>query len=218
MNSTEKAIIFDNNCPMCQLYTQGFVQAGMLKPENRIAFTCLPEKYAEQIDLDRSRHEIALIDVQGGKTLYGLDSLLYVIGTRLPALARVARFAPFYFFFKILYAFVSYNRRVIIQAKPQAFDCAPDFHAGYRLAFIALAYVWGSLVFGIPIIYLLSITVGHYALPFLGKHQRTELLGQLAVSLLIACLLACLHPVMGWIAGALSYALRLRFWLNLPKL
>lgn len=202
---------------MCQLYTQGFVQAGMLKPENRIAFTCLPAQYAPQIDLDRSRHEIALLDVQGGKTLYGLDSLLYMIGTRLPTLARIARFAPFYFFFKALYALVSYNRRVIIQAKPKAFDCAPDFHAGYRLAFIVLAYVWSSFVLGIPLLYLLGIIAGHYALPFLGKHQRTELLGQLAVSLVVACLLACLHPVAGWLAGALSYALRLRFWINTPS-
>lgn len=215
MNTEEKAIIFDKNCPMCALYTQGFVSAGMLKPENRVPFTCLPEAYQGQIDIDRSRHEIALVDVQGGKTLYGLDSLLYLIGTRLPTLARIGRWKPLYIFFSWLYAFVSYNRRVIIQApKTTGLDCAPDFHAGYRGAFIGFVILLTLFFLKIDFQIIACVVFGHYLLPFLPKHARTELLGQLAVSILIGMICGAFLPILGILLGSLSYALRLRFWLR----
>ncbi len=212
MNSQDKAIVYDDSCPMCQLYTQGFVRAGMLKQENRIAFSCLPTlPVAHQIDMQRSRHEIPLIDMKGGKTLYGLDSLLYMIGSRMPLLARIGKFAPIYFFFTYFYAFISYNRRVIIQAPKtmHGFNCAPDFHVVYRLSFIALGLACGVYYFGISWQYALYVALAHYALPFLPKHQRTELLGQLAVSTFIGLLFLPLHFTVGVVAFLLSYGWRL---------
>jgi hypothetical protein len=211
--SQEKAIVYDNNCPMCQLYTQGFVQAQMLKPENRIAFTCLPPAIAEKIDLERSRHEIPLVDLAGGKTLYGLDSLLFMIGSRLPFLAKIAHFAPFYYFFKVLYALVSYNRRVIIQTPKQTegFDCAPDFHVGYRLSFIGLSIGMAMMCLGWSWQASWAVLTFHYLLPFLESQKRTEMLGQLSVSIWIACFFVSLSAPLAYGICSILYARRVAY-------
>ncbi len=213
MNTQKKAILYDDNCPMCRLYTQGFVKAGMLEAENRIPFSCVNENpQVKNIDLDRSRHEIPLIDLEGGKTLYGLDTLLFMIGTRLPFLAYIGRLNGIYHFFKIFYAFISYNRRVIIQSSNTntGFDCAPDFHAGYRLSFIGLAFLLGGYFFGVSWQYTLSVIVAHYLLPFLKKYERTELLGQFSVSIFIGLLFLPFHFWAGVGAFLASYLWRIK--------
>lgn len=159
--SAQKAIIYDDNCPMCALYTQGFVKLDVLRPENRVAFRNLGEQnLADQIDLFRARHEIPLVDLAGGPTLYGVDAMLCLIAQRIPLFGHLVHCQPAYQFFKRLYSLVSYNRRIIIPARLEgapdtqtpigantpAFDCTPVFHRTYRLAFIAFAIVFSSLV------------------------------------------------------------------------
>ncbi|TAE69170.1 MAG: hypothetical protein EAZ85_13315 [Bacteroidetes bacterium] len=213
MNTQKKAILYDDNCPMCRLYTQGFVKAGMLESENRIPFSCVQESpHANKIDLDRSRHEIPLIDLEGGKTLYGLDSLLFMIGSRLPFLASIGRFAPFYYFFKLFYAFISYNRRVIIQSvgTQKGFNCAPDFNVYYRLSFIGIALFLGGYFFQIRWEYILGVVISHYLLPFLNKYERSELLGQLSVSIFIGLIFLPFHFWVGISAFLLAYIWRIK--------
>jgi predicted DCC family thiol-disulfide oxidoreductase YuxK len=55
----DKVIIYDNNCPMCSLYTKGFVEWGLLEKQNRISFTDLHTTTLScELDLNRARHEI----------------------------------------------------------------------------------------------------------------------------------------------------------------
>lgn len=56
----DNIIIYDDSCPMCQMYTQGFVKLDILKSEHRMGFSAVPDHLANEIDLDRSRHEIPL--------------------------------------------------------------------------------------------------------------------------------------------------------------
>jgi len=75
--TANKVILYDDHCPMCALYTRGFVKWGVLDQQNRVAFTeagrlLNPEAPATQLDALRARHEIPLIDLAGGPTLYGV--------------------------------------------------------------------------------------------------------------------------------------------------
>ena len=82
---TEKAIIYDDNCPMCKWYTGAFVEANLLKSSNRISFSELNDTpLAEQIEMQRSKHEIPLVDLDGGETIYGVDSLVQLLKPRFP--------------------------------------------------------------------------------------------------------------------------------------
>ncbi|MEM9023244.1 MAG: DCC1-like thiol-disulfide oxidoreductase family protein, partial [Bacteroidota bacterium] len=138
----QKAMIYDDQCPVCAWYTKTFVRVGLLQPENRVAFGELDTRYPEvDLDRDRARHEIPLVDLAGGPTLYGLDSLVFILGQRAPWIPLLLKFPPLYAFFKALYSLVSYNRRVITgkTAICSTDTCQPDFHAFYRWVFIALA-------------------------------------------------------------------------------
>lgn len=121
-------LIYDNQCPMCNIYSKGFIKAGMLGENGREAFTELSLKNKNLIDLNRAKNEIALVDNRQHKVSYGLDSLLLIIGTSFPTLEKIARIRPLYWFFKKMYSFVSYNRKQIIPSAKDFSDeaCVPD--------------------------------------------------------------------------------------------
>jgi predicted DCC family thiol-disulfide oxidoreductase YuxK len=141
---TKKVIFYDESCPMCQLYTEGFVRLGVLPREGRVPFgqasvTC-PEAFAT-LDLDRARIAIPLVDIETGEVVYGLDSLFLLIGHKLPWLRPVLRLRFLKLVLTPLYRLISYNRRRIAGCRPPEtnFDCRPKSHPGWRAAWIGIA-------------------------------------------------------------------------------
>ncbi|WEK71358.1 MAG: hypothetical protein P0Y62_07295 [Candidatus Chryseobacterium colombiense] len=156
-------LIYDNECPMCNIYSKGFIKAGMLDENGREAFTELSFKNKNLVDFNRAKNEIALVDHQRNKVIYGLDSLLLIIGNSFPVLEKTARIKPFYWFFKKLYSFVSYNRKQIIPSKKDQTEeaCIPDFNLNYRLAYMAFVVIFSGYILS-----LFSTKLG------LGLHQN----------------------------------------------
>ncbi|WP_295211532.1 DCC1-like thiol-disulfide oxidoreductase family protein [uncultured Chryseobacterium sp.] len=154
-------LIYDSECPMCNLYSQGFIVAGMLDQNGREAFTELSTESKNLMDFNRAKNEIALIDHKKNHVTYGLDSLLLIIGNSFPMLEKMARIKPLYWLFKKLYSFVSYNRKQIIPSKNDhgTDACIPDFNLKYRLAYIAFVAFFSG--------YILSIFSAR-----LGLHQH----------------------------------------------
>ncbi len=149
MRTLEKhVIIYDDACPLCNVYTEAFVKTRMLDANGRQAYTCMPSETAVLLDEDRAHDEIALVDVQSGTVTYGVDSLFKIIGHRFPICRHLFDLTPFRWLARIAYAFVSYNRKVIIPG--HTFEapgtCTPTFHPGYRLAYIGLAWVVSAWV------------------------------------------------------------------------
>ncbi|WP_265426960.1 DCC1-like thiol-disulfide oxidoreductase family protein [Chryseobacterium sp. YIM B08800] len=143
-------LIYDNECPMCNIYSKGFIKSGMLDESGREDFTELSFKNKNLIDFNRAKNEIALVDHNKNKVIYGLDSLLLIIGNSFPTLEKVARIQPLYWFFKKLYSFVSYNRKQIIPSKNDTENsCVPDFNLKYRLIYIGFVVLFSGLVLGI---------------------------------------------------------------------
>lgn len=144
----QKVILYDDNCPLCCWYTGAFVKTGLLPPDGRQSFSALdPAQLHTQLDIDRSKDEIPLLDTAGGETIYGVDSLLYILGQRWPWMVKVANWPPMNWLIRRFYKFVSYNRRVIVasQTPAGAFDCSPQFNYFYRYLYLAFALLLGSL-------------------------------------------------------------------------
>lgn len=141
-------LIYDNQCPMCNIYSKGFTKVGMLDENGREAFTELSMKNKELIDFNRAKNEIALLDHNKNEVTYGLDSLLLIIGNSFPLLEKIARIQPLYWFFKKLYSFVSYNRKQIIPSRNDNTDqsCVPDFNLKYRIAYITFVVFFSSFI------------------------------------------------------------------------
>lgn len=135
-------ILFDADCPMCKIYTQGFVNLGILDKSGRVSYQEFPAESCPLLDMQRAVNEIALVNQETGEVSYGIKSLFKVFGTALPLLKPVFGFAPFVWLMSKIYAFISYNRRVIIpndQSVP-AYALQPSFKIGYRIAY--LIFTW----------------------------------------------------------------------------
>lgn len=153
--ATQKTILYDDNCPLCCWYTGAFVQTGLLTPAGRQSFTNTSLEHLEdRLDLARSKDEIPLLDDDGGPTLYGIDSLLYLLGQRWAWMPKIARLAPINWFLRRLYKLISYNRRVIVakETPAGAFDCSPQFNYFYRYVYLLLTLLVvasGLLAYGL---------------------------------------------------------------------
>ncbi len=144
-NLAHKIIIYDDVCPMCKAYTEGFVHLGWLPLENRVGFSQVPQTILDQIDSDRARHEIPLFDTETGETLYGKDALFFILGEQMPVLKPLFKYPPFRAIIFCFYQIITYNRRIIAGSPTpkNGFDCAPDFNTFYRWLYIGLAATFG---------------------------------------------------------------------------
>ena len=215
-------ILYDDSCPMCQLYTQGFVKMNLLKPENRVGFAEATESQRSLVDLNRARHEIPLIDSKSGETIYGIDALFFILQTKFPILIPLFKMPFFRSFWYALYQVISYNRRLIAgtSAPKQGFDCAPDFNLKYRLSYLAFVFVlWLILAGRSGIVFrdehqlaLQSIFVSTLSLQALAwgyvllTRRGWDYAGNLATNCLTFCLLitpVTLFSLPDWVQGFL---------------
>ena len=172
-----KKIIYDRSCPMCAWYTNQFVRHGLLSRDGRIAFADLdPKCLPYTIDTERSRHEIPLIDAEGGATLYGLDSLRYLLAQRFPIVDRMLRIPVFYYCSLRLYRFVSYNRRIIVPSAAiheRGIDCSPRYNPRYRWAYILFCGVLSmGLLSSFPMLLIANVLLVGAVMFYNFKHAR----------------------------------------------
>ncbi|MDR3696257.1 DUF393 domain-containing protein [Mucilaginibacter sp.] len=135
-------ILFDGECPMCNLYTKAFVSTGMLAANGRAAYQNNMDNVCPVIDKQRAVNEIALINLNNGEVTYGIQSLFKVFGNTCPVFKPLFNFKPFARLMSKVYAFISYNRRVIIPAGTvgDSYPYQPTFKLHYRIAY--LLFTW----------------------------------------------------------------------------
>jgi predicted DCC family thiol-disulfide oxidoreductase YuxK len=138
----DHVVLFDAECPMCSVYTKAFVKTGMLDNNGRTPYQAMQQETCPVYDRQRAVNEIALINVKNGEVTYGVNSLFKIIGNACPVLAPLFAFRPFVWLMSKVYAFISYNRRVIIPPiKEDAnFAYQPTFKLHYRIAY--LLFTW----------------------------------------------------------------------------
>lgn len=134
-------ILFDGECPMCRAYTQAFVKTGMLDSGGRAAYQT-HMNVCPQIDKQRAVNEIALVNIENGEVTYGVTSIFKILGNAWPLFAGLFACNPFLWVMRKIYAFISYNRRVIIPASEigNSFSYQPTFKRHYRIAY--LLFTW----------------------------------------------------------------------------
>ncbi|WP_179008743.1 DCC1-like thiol-disulfide oxidoreductase family protein [Winogradskyella forsetii] len=144
-----QTLLYDKDCPLCNVYTRGFIKAKMLDSNGRKAYCDLNNDEQHFIDLQRATNEIALFDTNNKTVIYGIDSLLRVIGNSMPWVEKIGNLKPVKLGLKKLYSFISFNRKVIIPNKEdssQKLQCVPDFNYKYRYIYILIATLITSLV------------------------------------------------------------------------
>ncbi|MEO6228721.1 MAG: DCC1-like thiol-disulfide oxidoreductase family protein [Ferruginibacter sp.] len=211
MKKNTKIIIYDDTCPMCAAYTNGFVHTGLLEKEGRKHFTEIAPELLALVDIKRCVNEIPVIDNSTSQVWYGIEAILEILNQKMPLIKKIGTMPTINWCLHKLYNFISYNRRVIVanQQPTTGFDCTPDFNVRYRIYFMAFFlvfntwllfplhdYVFGNSVFsGSTIQQLqwghLSIVVINIFLALkLGKKTGIEFLGQVNMLALITLLLS----------------------------
>jgi hypothetical protein len=166
-----------------------------------------------RVDRQRARHEIPLIDLDGGETLYGIDTWIYAFGRRNHFIENALSLRWFRAFLQKLYAFISYNRRIIITSAPgrwQLMDLQPEFRLNYRLAFILVVFGLASGLFfttdlttWLPVALIFSqLIVASLYIANQYAHNFLEILldysGHLGMSLLIGSAFIYVGQLVNW--------------------
>lgn len=139
---SNQTLLYDEDCPLCNLYTSAFIKTKMLDTNGRKPFCNLDKTDTAFIDVERASNEIALIDTQQKTVIYGIDSLLKVLGNSMPWISYLGHLKPIYFLLKKLYSFISYNRKVIIPSGIKTntkLQCIPTFNYKYRIFYVVFA-------------------------------------------------------------------------------
>ncbi|HEV8507225.1 MAG TPA: hypothetical protein VGQ53_17565 [Chitinophagaceae bacterium] len=216
----DRILLYDDYCPLCSWYSNLFVKFGLLSAENRIPFSKADIEILTSIDIEKGRDEIPFFDGQTRVTLYGIDTLLEILGQKAPFIKSIGNVAPVKWFLQRLYRLISYNRRVIVARKcgTGRFDCSPAFNVFYRTLFMTICLLFNSTmlwplhtcVFSHLAVYHLTfpqleaahlsfVSINCFMAAFLRRRQSIEYLGQVNMLALIAILL--LTPII--IAGSL---------------
>lgn len=140
-------IIYDDECPMCNLYTSAFLYAGMLDQDGREAFSNL-KTGGYNLDIKRASNEIALVDKNDQTVTYGIYSLFKIVAHSFPFFKTLFEHRFFQLLVMKLYLFVSYNRKVIVPGKKfEAYNsCTPSLNMKYRVIYIIFAWAATSLI------------------------------------------------------------------------
>ncbi|HYC30482.1 MAG TPA: hypothetical protein VEB42_16720, partial [Chitinophagaceae bacterium] len=178
-------------CPMCGAYTGLFVRTGMLEDKGRVAYQHADKQSCPMVNWQRAVNEIALVDTNTGRVDYGIKSLFKVIGNSFPLFSPLFSFQPFVWLMAKLYAFISYNRKVIIPSPASSsYHIQPAFRPGYRLLYL-LFTVW-----------LASLILNEYAPLFStiipAGHQYRELLVCGGQVLFQACVILFVNHKLKW--------------------
>lgn len=147
-NIEESIIIYDDYCPMCDIYTNAFIKTGFLTKNGRQSFSTIDSTLLEKIDLERSKHEIPYLNTTTGQVWYGIDALLEILNKKIPFIKAIGNLKPIRYFLLKLYKLISYNRKVIVAKKTNqnCYDCSPNFNAFYRILYLILALSINSLL------------------------------------------------------------------------
>jgi hypothetical protein len=125
------------------MYTQAFVKSGVLDKDGRTAYQELPAQACPMLDRQRAVNEIALVNQETGEVTYGIESLFKVFAFSIPFLKPLFLFRPFVWLMSKIYAFIAFNRRVIIPAPVAAnrFELQPTFRLDYRIAYLLVTWI-----------------------------------------------------------------------------
>jgi hypothetical protein len=144
-------LIYDQDCPLCVWYTNQFIKLGILIEEERLPYFRAIQNPSLNFDHELAQNKIAFVKAEKNETVYGIDSLLAVLGSRWKWIEFIGSLPGINAFLKLLYLLISLNRKVIAPVNCiDSIACSPTKNWFWRLTFIGLIALF------------LSFTVTHY--------------------------------------------------------
>jgi hypothetical protein len=172
-----KTMYFDNGCRVCRAGALLAGKAGMAGDSELNELQTMSAEVSCDLDAVRYCNEIAVYDKENKESRYGIKGMVWFVEDKWGKWINVFLLPVIYQIFNFLYHVFSYNRRMIVPVYGDVEnDCKPQFHWGYRLAyvFIVLLLVWlftEWLFFAMILPSLLSI----FLIAFLTEKQLVKM-------------------------------------------
>ncbi len=134
------SLLYDEDCPLCRWYTGVFVKYGILEASGRISYNQYVVLHPNEIDTTIAQTKIACINHQTNQVLYGIDGLVAILGNRFKMIQILENFKPINWLLKLLYLFISYNRRIVapVPKRNMECNCEPAKSVLWRIIFISM--------------------------------------------------------------------------------
>lgn len=150
-----KLIIYDSNCKVCSSL-RGVVLRLTSIPEVKIkAYKDLTPDLSGHVDPEKFKNVMALIDMSGGKTIYGAEGVAHIFSSQYKIIDFLFRFKSIFKLFNFFYKTSAYNRYIIATPKSKfKCDCFPDRVVKYRINYIMITLlisVFLTAMFGISL-------------------------------------------------------------------
>ena len=142
------SLLYDEDCPLCRWYTRLFVKYNLLPVTGRISYNHYVALHPNEIDSTIAQTKIACVNHQTNQVLYGIDGLVAILGNRFQIVKVLGNFKPINWFLKLLYLFISYNRRIVAPAPKRNMECScePAKSVLWRMIFICLMSYFTYLI------------------------------------------------------------------------
>jgi len=152
----KKLIIYDSNCSVCSSLREVTLRLTPIPKSAIVAYKDLSRELETRVDPGRFKNGMALLDTDGGETLYGAAGVAYIFSSQYriaDVLLRNSLISGLFIFF---YKTLAYNRYNIVTPKSSFdCDCFPDKIVAYRLSFIILAFASAAILtalFGVTLV------------------------------------------------------------------
>lgn len=143
-----RKLLIDKDCPMCKIYGKCFTEIGLIDKNTVSPYQTINDYYAKQIDMERAKNEIALLDTATSTTHYGIDAMIEIVAHRTTFFKKILHSRLVYAFLLRFYRFISYNRKVIYPTlkNENTRDCTPELSKKYRWSYIVFVAIFTGLV------------------------------------------------------------------------
>ncbi|HYG40021.1 MAG TPA: hypothetical protein VD908_15445 [Cytophagales bacterium] len=136
-----KLVIYDSNCKVCAGLKDILIFLAPWIKNQVVAYKNLSSALASKVALERFRNEMALIDLNQEKTLYGPEGIGYIFSSKSKFVAWILRSDLLNSAFIFLYKTIAHNRYIIASPKSNfSCDCFPEKIVKYRLSYIAITF------------------------------------------------------------------------------
>jgi len=163
-------LIYDQDCPLCVGYTNLFIRLKILNTNERVPYYQAIQNTSLEFNHELALNRIAFVRANNQETLYGIDSLLAVLGSRWKWIEIVGSLPGIHTFLKLFYLFISFNRKVIAPVDcTNSYACTPTKNWFWRLLFIGLI----ALFLNFSVTHYFTVHLDSY---FIGNRYFGDLL------------------------------------------
>ena len=84
-----RKLLIDQDCHMCNIYGKCFSKIGLIDKNTISPYQTIHDSYANQIDMERAKNEIALLNTETSTTHYGIDAMIEIVVHRAVFLKKI---------------------------------------------------------------------------------------------------------------------------------